>query len=116
MGEFFKWSCCQNADLRQEDNINYGVLASVATVLKHGKREDLLPYADDLFKWIIKQNYNKSKAILVRKYGIKIIQRIGKIFHLCVQILIMYHIIILIALFYRISIIEASFSNLAIYT
>lgn len=77
--EFFMWSQNQNSDFQDEDQINYGVVASVATILKHGKREDLLFYTDDLFAWIVKQNYQNSKSITVRKYGIKIVQRIALI-------------------------------------
>ncbi|CAG4914997.1 unnamed protein product [Colias eurytheme] len=80
MGAFFNWACDLNSNLQDEDMIHYGVLAAVAAVLKHGKRDDLLPYAPKLLEWVTNQNYKQHKAMLVRKYGVKIVQRIGLTF------------------------------------
>lgn len=79
MGAFFDWACKLHSNIQEEDTIHYGVLAAVAAVLKHGKRDDLLPYASKLLEWVTNQNYQYHKAMLVRKYGVKIVQRIGKI-------------------------------------
>lgn len=59
------------------DDVNLGQLAAIAAILKHGKREDLLPISGNLLKWLTweakpSDNYLKSK------YFIKIIQRLGK--------------------------------------
>ncbi|KAJ2952117.1 hypothetical protein O0L34_g4387 [Tuta absoluta] len=80
MAPFFDWACDLHSDLTDENKIYYGVLASVAAVLKHGKRDDLLPFAPKLLEWITKQNYKQHTAMLVRKYGVKIVQRIGLTF------------------------------------
>jgi len=56
-----------------------GSLAAIASILKHGKREDLLPHAQQLLKWILTSKYRENHNTLVRKYGVKVIQRIGKI-------------------------------------
>ncbi|XP_041970319.1 tubulin-specific chaperone D isoform X1 [Aricia agestis] len=80
MGTFFDWACDLHSNLKEEFTIHYGVLAAVAAVLKHGKRDDLLPYASKLLTWVTKQNYEQHKAMLVRKYGVKIVQRIGLTF------------------------------------
>lgn len=80
MGAFFEWACELHSNLQEEDTIHYGVLAAVATVLKHGKRDDLLPFVTKLLEWVTKQNYQQHKAMLVRKYGVKIVQRIGLTF------------------------------------
>ncbi|CAG4992849.1 unnamed protein product [Parnassius apollo] len=80
MGAFFDWACALHSNLKEEDTIYYGVLAAVAAVLKHGKRNDLLPYAPKLLKWVTDQNYKQHSAMLVRKYGVKIVQRIGLTF------------------------------------
>ncbi|XP_053604149.1 tubulin-specific chaperone D isoform X2 [Plodia interpunctella] len=80
MGAFFDWACELHSNIQEEDTIHYGVLAAVAAVLKHGKRDDLLPYAPKLLEWVTKQNYKSHKAMLVRKYGVKIVQRIGLTF------------------------------------
>lgn len=77
MGPFFDWACELHSNI-QEDTIHYGVLAAVAAVLKHGKRDDLLPYAPKLLDWVTTQKYKHHNAMLVRKYGVKIVQRIGK--------------------------------------
>ncbi|KAG6450914.1 hypothetical protein O3G_MSEX006834 [Manduca sexta] len=80
MGAFFEWACDLHSNLQEEDTIHYGVLAAVAAVLKHGKRDDLYPFAPKLLEWVTKQNYKQHKAMLVRKYGVKIVQRIGLTF------------------------------------
>ncbi|XP_063533150.1 tubulin-specific chaperone D [Cydia strobilella] len=80
MGEFFDWACKLHSNIQDEDNIHYGVLAAVAAVLKHGKRDDLLPYASKLLDWVTRQNYQQHKFMLVRKYGVKIVQRVGLTF------------------------------------
>lgn len=61
-------------------NIRYGTLLAVAAILKHGKREDLLPYATKILKWIQEQHFKDSTDFLKNKYNIKIIQRLGLIF------------------------------------
>lgn len=80
MGALFDWACDLHSDMNSEKAIHYGVLAAVAAVLKHGKRDDLLPYTRKLLDWVTKQNYKAHNAKLVRKYGVKIVQRIGLTF------------------------------------
>ncbi|XP_052740499.1 tubulin-specific chaperone D [Bicyclus anynana] len=80
MSSFFDWACDLHSNLQEENTIHYGVLAAVAAVLKHGKRDDLLPFTPKLLEWVTKQNYQQHKAMLVRKYGVKIVQRIGLTF------------------------------------
>lgn len=60
--------------------IKYGQLAAVGAILKHGKRDDLLPYADKLLQWIVSCQYKDSSDFLKYKSYIKIIQRIGLIY------------------------------------
>lgn len=78
MGAFFDWAQDLHSTLEDESNIHFGVLAAVAAVLKHGKRDDLLPYAPKLLEWVTKLNYKQHKFISIRKIGVKIVQRIGK--------------------------------------
>ncbi|XP_064071358.1 tubulin-specific chaperone D [Vanessa tameamea] len=80
MNSFFDWACDLHSNIKEEDTIYYGVLATVAAVLKHGKRDDLLPYTPKLLEWVTTQNYQQHNAMLVRKYGVKIVQRIGLTF------------------------------------
>lgn len=78
MSSFFQWACELQSNIQLESTLHYGVLAAVAAVLKHGKRDDLLPFAPKLLQWITEQNFKQHSAMLVRKYGVKIVQRIGK--------------------------------------
>jgi hypothetical protein len=55
-----------------------GALAAVASILKHGKREDLLPHASSLLKCILASKYQDNPGVFIRKLSIKVIQRIGK--------------------------------------
>ncbi|EDW75811.1 uncharacterized protein Dwil_GK15140 [Drosophila willistoni] len=66
-------------DQHQADTVHvkFGQLAAVAAILKHGKREDLLPYADKLLQWIGSCNYKDGNDFLKYKNYVKIIQRIG---------------------------------------
>lgn len=58
----------------------FGELAAISAILKHGKREDLLPYADKLLKWIVGLQYKESNDFLKYKCYIKIVQRIGLVY------------------------------------
>ncbi|KAI9585972.1 tubulin-specific chaperone D [Glossina fuscipes] len=58
----------------------FGQLQAVAAILKHGKREDLLPYADKLLQWIINCQYKDGSDFLKYKSYMKIVQRIGLVY------------------------------------
>ncbi|KAL0271366.1 UNVERIFIED_CONTAM: hypothetical protein PYX00_008475 [Menopon gallinae] len=55
-------------------------LATLASILKHGKREDLVPFAKPMLKKILDSDLRTSKNTLHRKYAMKIVQRIGLVF------------------------------------
>ncbi|RMZ99376.1 tubulin-specific chaperone D [Brachionus plicatilis] len=57
-----------------------GTLKCIASIYKNGKREDLLCYTLPTLKNIVELNLLSSKLALVRKYNIKILQRIGMAF------------------------------------
>lgn len=57
--------------------VRYGAFLAMASILKHGKREDLLPYAPKILEWILAQDYKSSTDFLKNKFNIKIIQRLG---------------------------------------
>ncbi|KAI8125318.1 Tubulin-specific chaperone D [Lucilia cuprina] len=75
---FLDWIISQH----QADTVEvkFGQLAAVAAILKHGKRDDLLPYADKLLQWIVSCQYKDGSDFLKYKCYIKIIQRIGLIY------------------------------------
>lgn len=76
--KFFDW--CFEQIKNEDDHNNCGPLIAIAAVLKHGKREDLLPYAPKLLNWTLEQNFQTSSDFLKNKFYIKIIQRLGLIF------------------------------------
>lgn len=75
LGDFLEWATtCTDIIV----NPKLGPLSGVTCVLKHGKREDLLPYVEKLADWVLHLDYEKvSKNFKVYKICIKISQRIG---------------------------------------
>lgn len=63
-----------------KETVQNGQLATVSAILKHGKREDLLPYATKLLKWTQLSHLKSESDFLKCKYFIKIIQRLGLVF------------------------------------
>lgn len=76
--KYFDWVIENNNAETQE--VKFGQLAAVAAILKHGKREDLLPFAQRLQTWILGCNYKDGSDFLKYKYYIKIVQRIGLVY------------------------------------
>ncbi|XP_068082742.1 tubulin-specific chaperone D [Anabrus simplex] len=77
---FLDWACKCIGSPEEEVFAQCGALAAIACILKHGKREDLLPHAPTLLRWILASKYRESQNALVRKYGVKVVQRIGLTF------------------------------------
>uniref|UniRef100_A0A1B6E9Z8 Tubulin-specific chaperone D n=1 Tax=Clastoptera arizonana TaxID=38151 RepID=A0A1B6E9Z8_9HEMI len=80
LSPFINWAC---EVISQQNSISwekFGPLMSIAAILKHGKREDLLPYATQLLTCIMNSKCPEDQHILSRKYAIKIISRIGLTF------------------------------------
>lgn len=78
LSQFFDW--CFNEIKSEDAHNNCGPLIAIASILKHGKREDLLPYAHKLLKWVLEQDFETSSDFLKNKFYMKIIQRLGLIF------------------------------------
>lgn len=78
LSQFIDW-CFAEVE-REDDHNNNGPLLAISAILKHGKREDLLPYASKILKWILEQNFKTSTDFLKNKFFIKIVQRLGLIF------------------------------------
>lgn len=57
-----------------------GALSTIAMILKYGKREDLLPHATKLLRFIINTEYKEKPGTQIPKLGFKIIQRIGLVY------------------------------------
>ncbi|XP_036329001.1 tubulin-specific chaperone D-like [Rhagoletis pomonella] len=64
----------------ETSDAKFGELAAISAILKHGKREDLIPYVDKLLKWVVGLQYKDSNDFLKYKSYIKIVQRIGLVY------------------------------------
>jgi hypothetical protein len=53
---------------------------ALCSVVKHGKREDLLPYAGPLLERVLKSASKEHTNTTIRKYYLKLVQRLGLIF------------------------------------
>lgn len=71
--EMIIWSlqCVENDPLR------HGPLAVIAAILKHSAREDVRPYTQIILDKVLQFRLNDNPADLIRKFGMKVIQRIG---------------------------------------
>ncbi|KAJ8938560.1 hypothetical protein NQ314_011450 [Rhamnusium bicolor] len=80
LSQFFDWVI--DLSLSKESNVfvKYGTLACIATILKHGKREDLLPYTRRLLEWIVNDEFKNNSGSNIQKLVYKIVQRIGLTF------------------------------------
>lgn len=57
--------------------MRHGPLAVIASILKHSSREDVKPYSQMLLDNMLKIQLNDNPADLIRKFGTKVVQRIG---------------------------------------
>ena len=81
--EFFQqlFKFLDEAKAKGENFKLLGTLKCIASIYKHGKREDLLVYTLPTLKELMKQNLlETSQLSLIRKFHIKIVQRIGTTF------------------------------------
>ncbi|KAF7283125.1 hypothetical protein GWI33_001275 [Rhynchophorus ferrugineus] len=78
--EFFYWGMSQSLSKDSNIFVKYGTLACIASIIKHGKREDILPHAHTLLEWIINSEFKENSGSNVQKLTYKIIQRIGLTF------------------------------------
>ncbi|KAJ8975558.1 hypothetical protein NQ317_000742 [Molorchus minor] len=85
MSSFFEWAIELSSNKNSNVFVKYGSLACVATILKHGKREDLLPYTRRLLTWIINAEFKNNSGSNIQKLVYKIVQRIGLTF-LCPRV------------------------------
>nr|XP_020641570.1 tubulin-specific chaperone D [Pogona vitticeps]XP_020641571.1 tubulin-specific chaperone D [Pogona vitticeps]XP_020641572.1 tubulin-specific chaperone D [Pogona vitticeps] len=57
-----------------------GMLQALAKLFKHGKREDCLPYASTVLECLDNCKLSESNQTLLRKLGVKLVQRLGLTF------------------------------------
>jgi hypothetical protein len=57
-----------------------GGLIALCSVVKHGKREDLLEYAGPLLARMLQSGCREHTNTTIRRYYLKLVQRLGLIF------------------------------------
>ncbi|XP_062936877.1 tubulin-specific chaperone D isoform X2 [Cynocephalus volans] len=84
MASFLDWSLCtlaRSSFLTIEGVIAMdGTLQALAQIFKHGKREDCLPYATTVLECLDSCRLPESNQTLLRKLGVKLVQRLGLTF------------------------------------
>lgn len=66
--------------IESNEPVQFGTLAAISNILKHGKREDLLIHAPKLLTWLISCDFKSGNDFLRNKFFVKIIQRLGLVF------------------------------------
>uniref|UniRef100_A0A8D8W262 Tubulin-specific chaperone D n=2 Tax=Cacopsylla melanoneura TaxID=428564 RepID=A0A8D8W262_9HEMI len=64
----------------RDDFCKYGPLSALASILKFGKREDILPHSEFLLTTLTEAHINTDSYRLTRRYYVKLIQRLGLTF------------------------------------
>ncbi|KAM4531066.1 tubulin-specific chaperone D [Odontesthes bonariensis] len=84
LGEFLDWSLTtisQASGQTMKDIMALnGALQSLAKLFKHGKRDDLLQYVPTVLQCLEQKHLSESSEAMVRKLGVKLIQRLGLTF------------------------------------
>ncbi|XP_053707339.1 tubulin-specific chaperone D [Synchiropus splendidus] len=75
--DFVDWSL---AAISATSDLMAGTLQALAKMFKHGKREDLLPYAPKVLQCLKEKNLSESSEARLRKLGSKLVQRLGMTF------------------------------------
>ena len=57
-----------------------GALKSVSYIYKHGKREDMLPYASTVLKVVQEAKLETHSNVVIQRLGVKLVQRLGLTF------------------------------------
>ncbi|KAF0032783.1 hypothetical protein F2P81_015073 [Scophthalmus maximus] len=84
LGAFLDWSLATISQCNDQLLIDIvvldGTLQSLATIFKHGKRGDLLQYAPKILQCLEQKHLSESSQAMLRKLGVKLIQRLGLTF------------------------------------
>lgn len=80
--EFLDWAIKMLKQINSEttaaaENLQIGILATLALLFKLGKREDMKQYGENVLKNVLECNFKNSKNAIVQKLMLKLIQRIG---------------------------------------
>ncbi|KAM8785564.1 tubulin-specific chaperone D isoform 4-T4 [Rhynchonycteris naso] len=84
MADFLDWSLCTLAcsSFKTIEGVIAmdGMLQALAQIFKHGKREDCVPYAATVLRCLDHCRLSDSNHTLLRKLGVKLVQRLGLAF------------------------------------
>ncbi|XP_068433983.1 tubulin-specific chaperone D isoform X2 [Clinocottus analis] len=84
LGDFLDWSLTTitqtNDESMRDIMVLDGALQSLATLFKHGKRDDILQYAPAILQCLEQKRLSESNQAMLRKLGVKLIQRLGLTF------------------------------------
>ncbi|XP_055448634.1 tubulin-specific chaperone D isoform X2 [Psammomys obesus] len=84
MASFLDWSLCTlaHSSFQTIEGVIAmdGMLQALAQIFKHGKREDCLPYASTVLQCLDGCRLPESNQTLLRKLGVKLVQRLGLTF------------------------------------
>uniref|UniRef100_A0A8D0L4C6 Tubulin-specific chaperone D n=1 Tax=Sphenodon punctatus TaxID=8508 RepID=A0A8D0L4C6_SPHPU len=84
MADFLDWTLStllQSSFQTMEGTVAMdGMLQALAQLFKHGKREDCLPYASIVLECLDNCKLSESNQTLLRKLGVKLVQRLGLTF------------------------------------
>ncbi|XP_046893536.1 tubulin-specific chaperone D [Hypomesus transpacificus] len=84
LGDFLDWSLTtiSQADDQTMEGIVVldGAMQSLAQIFKHGKRDDFLQYAPTVLQCLDRRRLSESSQAMLRKLGIKLVQRLGLTF------------------------------------
>lgn len=84
LGDFLDWSLATLSQTNDQSVTDImvldGILQSLAKLFKHGKRDDLLPYAPTVLHCLEQKHLSESNQAMLRKLGVKLTQRLGLTF------------------------------------
>ncbi|NXS59961.1 TBCD protein, partial [Brachypteracias leptosomus] len=84
MADFLDWTLAMlsKSSFRSMEGavVMNGMLQALAQLFKHGKREDCLPYAATVLECLDTCKLSESNDALLRKLGMKLVQRLGLTF------------------------------------
>ena len=77
---FLDWSVRNFVEKEASEADLMGALVATCAITKHGKREDLLQFAPVLMTKLQEAKIKESRNTIIRKFGLKLVQRLGMIF------------------------------------
>jgi len=77
---FLLWAVTAMTDTASSESDVTGALTALCSVVKHGKREDLLDIAPSILEKTLSVNFKENSNTNIRKLSLKLVQRLGLVF------------------------------------